>query len=78
MFFKWGAAVLDLTGFDSLKVGSFILKISPARDPKQCEGAKGYETSGGNDISEHTCGSTHMKANICEHTYESTHMRAHR
>ena len=23
--------------------------VTPARDPKQCEGAKGYETGGGDD-----------------------------
>ena len=52
-----------------------LLTNYSARNPKQYGGAKGYETSGGNETSDHPYENTYMKANICEHTYESTHMR---
>ena len=65
--------------------------IIPARDPRQCGGANGYQTSGGHDDdddddtqmrghrSRHMRAhdeSRHIRANRWEHTYESK-MRAH-
>ena len=65
--------------------------IIPARDPKKCEGAKGYETRGGDDDDDDDDDddeaqmkaqrSRHMRAqrraDISEHTKESAQARAH-
>ena len=49
-------------------------KYIPARGPKQCEGAKGYETSGGDDDGDDD---GHNNGNNDGNNDESTHRRAH-
>ena len=51
------------------------LNIIPARDPKQCGGAKGYETSGGDDDED----DAQMRAQRSKHlrAHESKQIRAH-
>ena len=59
------------------------LNIIPARDPKQCGGAKGYETSGGggggDDDDDDDDDDIEMRAQRSRlmRAQESRHMRAH-
>ena len=60
--------------------------IIPARDPKQCGGAKEYETSGDGDDDDdddddddtqmRALRSRHVRAHTGEHTYQDTYMKA--
>ena len=57
-------------------------KLSRQETPNSGGGAKGDETSGGDDGDDDTQmraqRSRHMRAHMGEHTYESTHMRGQR
>ena len=65
----------EMSNYIDIELSLFI-KIILVRDPKQCGGTKGYETSGCDD-DEDTQMRAHMRAHIREHIYESTR-RAHR
>ena len=66
--------LISLADFAAITVAQKTIKqknILPARDPKQCGGAKGDETIGGDDDDRHHDDNTLMRA------HRSKHMRAH-
>ena len=66
--------------YDAIALGGKDTKNIPARDPKQCAGAKGYESiGGGDDDDDDDDDDTHMRAQRSRHmrAHESRHIRAH-